>query len=154
MNRVRPLPHRSVSVAVVTRALPVSTPGFYRDIESKSNPTCVVREGCFDSRSSVGFFPGAGGTPVVCGSSRPRDLNLSCSCDLHCSCGSARSFHPLCQAGAHSHTSAAAQAPAETIAGSLTHCATAATPDSKSLVIPWLCVADIGVFEFRAHWHL
>ena len=52
-------------------------------------------------------------------------VNLSCSCDLCCSCSNTRSFNPLYQVGAQTHTSTATQTAA---VGFLTQCATIGTP--------------------------
>ena len=52
-------------------------------------------------------------------------LNLSHSCNLHCSCGTSGSLNPLCSARDGTHTFAVTQA---TALGFLTHCATTGSP--------------------------
>ena len=54
-------------------------------------------------------------------------LNLSLSCDLHCSCGYARSFNPLHWTWDGACNSTVAPAAAVRL---LTHCATAGTPEA------------------------
>ena len=52
-------------------------------------------------------------------------LNPNCSHDLHHSCGSTRSFNPLCLSEGQTAISAATQAAAVRF---LTHCSTVGTP--------------------------
>ena len=52
-------------------------------------------------------------------------LTLSSSCNIHCSCGNAGFFNPLCQAKDQTHTSTVTQA---VVVRFLTHCTVAKTP--------------------------
>ena len=63
-------------------------------------------------------------------------LNLSCICDLHCSCGNARSFNPLCRTRNWTCAFTVNQAAA---VGFLTHCTTVGTP-------------DVGYFHTCTYW--
>ena len=69
-----------------------------------------------------------------------KGLDLSCSCDLYCSCSNARSFNLLCWAGNQTHTSVATIATAVEF---LTHCPTVGTPDSSLSVLDTGSFADV-----------
>ena len=62
----------------------------------------------------------------TCGTCKFQELNPSRSCHLHCSCGNAWSFNPLCWAEDGARTSVATQAAAVRFSS---HCATAGTPE-------------------------
>ena len=67
-------------------------------------------------------------------------LNLSCSCDLHYSCGNAEFFNSLYQAGGWTYTSAETWATTVTF---LTHCTTVGTLDLYILENLMLCGTEL-----------
>ena len=75
------------------------------------------------ANGKISFF--FNGHPCIIWTFLGQGLNRSCSCDLRCSWGNARSFNPLCWAGHWGHASAVTQA---TAVGFLTHCATVTAP--------------------------